>query len=109
MPFPRKSCSCSPGKVLSPGPSTSTTKGMTNQVCMCMYVGGSCLGPRQPRLRIWPFGLSLVTDLLEVTPGVSPLGSLGRRDTLPPSPQAPAMQTIQGRRTQGWKLVVAKL
>lgn len=39
-------------------------------VCMCMlrgmggmsYLGTHTIGPTQPRLRIWPFGLSPVTD-----------------------------------------------
>lgn len=35
------------------------------------------MGPRQPRVRIWPFGLSLVTDVLEVT--AQPPGGPGKK------------------------------
>ena len=84
--------------MLSLGPSTSSTKGMTNEeeyIRVCGGVGGgggSCLEypphrSRKPRVRICPLGLSLMTDVLEVTaqtPGVS--GKKGHSTTITVSP-----------------------
>lgn len=64
-------------------------------------------GPREPRLRIWPFGLRLVPDLLEIP--AQPPGVPGKKGHSTTSTISPSHTDTAGQTDTGWKSVMAEL
>lgn len=101
-----------PGRVqhASLGLSLSITEDVVNQICVSLHIFGDPglhthpTGPRLPRLRIWPLGLSLVTDSEGTVqlPGV--LRKKGHSTTITVN----ARHRYPGQMNRSWESMTAK-